>query len=231
MVRIRTEWADPIMMVLRYTLIADGSSDRCLLRIIDWVLDNAVRSDPLRVVSQSADLRQLKRPPQGLDNRIREALRLYPCDILFVHRDAERESREDRVAEIQRAIDMTRREIHVPVVPVRMTEAWLLIDEGAIRRAADNPSGTVALTLPPRTQLERLPDPKTMLNNVLAYASEKTGRRLDQFRRDLNFRVQRVADVIQDFSPLRALDAFASFEKDTQSALSTFIHRSTAGGA
>jgi hypothetical protein len=214
------------MMVLRYTLVADGSSDRCLLRIIDWVLDNAAPLTPLRVVSQSADLRQLKKPPAVLADKIREALRLYPCDILFIHRDAERESREHRVAEIQRVIDTTRREIHVPVVPVRMTEAWLLIDEGAIRRAADNPSGAVALTLPPRIQLERQPDPKAMLRNALEAASEKTGRRLGQFRRDLNFRVQRVADLINDFSPLRDLEAFVSFEKDTRSALSEFVQRS-----
>ena len=211
------------MMVLRYTLVADGSSDRCLLRIIDWVLDNALCSTPLRIMSQSADLRNLRNPPTTLRDKIREALRLYPCDILFIHRDAERESREHRVEEITNVIDTTRNEIQVPLVPVRMTEAWLLIDESAIRKAADNPSGAATLTLPPRTQLERLPDPKAVLRDALELASQKTGRHLDQFRRDLNFRVQRVADLIKDFSPLRDLAAFGPFEKDTRSALSEFM--------
>jgi hypothetical protein len=37
---------------------------------------------------------------------------------------------------------------HIPVVPVRMTEAWLLADEFAIRSAPGNPNGTQSLDLP-----------------------------------------------------------------------------------
>ena len=109
--------------------------------------------------------------------------------------------------------------VHVPVVPVRMTEAWLLIEEGAIRKAAGNPNGAVALDLPPLARVEGLPDPKRQLKGFLVAASEKTGRRLDQFRRDLNLRIQRVADFIDDFSPLQQLSAFQAFEQDTRSTL------------
>jgi hypothetical protein len=34
------------------------------------------------------------------------------------------------------------------VVPVRMTKAWLTVDEAAIRKAARNPLGTAPLELP-----------------------------------------------------------------------------------
>src|SRR5690606_18674132 len=81
-----------------------------------------------------------------LVERLTSSVRLYPCDVLVVHRDAERDPVDLRLAEIERARSSARIEGSlVPVVPVRMTEAWLLFDESAIRRAADNPNGTVDL--------------------------------------------------------------------------------------
>ena len=100
-----------------------------------------------------------------------------------------------------------------------MTEAWLLISDEAIRHAADNPHGTCSLPLPVIRRLESLPDPKAALHQCLLAASEKRGRRLDQFRRDLPYRVHRVAEMIADYSPLRQLDAFSRFEQDTRAAL------------
>ncbi len=94
-----------------------------------------------------------------------------------------------------------------------MTEAWLLIDEGAIRRAADNPSGTAALDLPEIDRLEEVPDPKEILHRSLLAASEKRGRRRDSFRRSLARRVYRVADLIPGYADLRRLAAFRAFEE------------------
>lgn len=105
------------------------------------------------------------------------------------------------------------------VVPVRMTEAWLLIDEAAIRRAAGNPNGRVELTLPSLRTLENLPDPKQTLNELLRTACELRGRRLAQFRRDEAARRVRVADLVDDFSPLLHLPAFQRLQEETYSLL------------
>ena len=43
-------------------------------------------------------------PPKELHERITESIRLFPCDLLLVHRDAEGESLEKRRAEIQHAV-------------------------------------------------------------------------------------------------------------------------------
>jgi hypothetical protein len=78
----------------------------------------------------------------GLAERISRALALFPADLLFVHRDADRGPTATRREEIRRAVAATMaNQMTVPVVPVRMTEAWLLIDEAAIRSAAGNPRG------------------------------------------------------------------------------------------
>ncbi len=56
---------------------------------------------------------------------------------------------ESRLAEIKAALEsMEGIPVTVPIVPVTMTEAWLLFDERAIRRAADNPAGENSLQLP-----------------------------------------------------------------------------------
>src|SRR4051812_26771422 len=85
------------MSALRFTLVSDGSSDRALLPILRWLLIHRDIRAP--IVEQWADLRRLRRPPVGLTARIETALDLYPCDLLFIHRDAETAPREQRVAE------------------------------------------------------------------------------------------------------------------------------------
>lgn len=124
-----------------------------------------------------------------------------------------------RVDEIRTAAAAAEVTELVPVVPVRMTEAWLLIDEVAIRISADNPNGTEPLPLPAAAQLEHVQDPKRVLHDCLLAACELGRRRQKQFRRRIGERVQRVATMITDFGPLEQLPAFRAFRQDTQEAV------------
>lgn len=194
--------------VIRTTLLTDGSSDAVLQHHLAWLLEQHTRH---ALPPVWADLSRLPHPPRGLDGRIRMALDLYPCELLFVHRDAERTAHHERVAEIHQVIEG----MAVPtvcVVPVRMQEAWLLFDVAAIRRAAGNPGGRMAISLPRLTDLESLPDPKSALHDLLRQASGFSGRRLKRF---LPHRAARlVGQFITDFSPLRALPAFQALEDE-----------------
>ncbi|HYU32396.1 MAG TPA: hypothetical protein VEW48_09545 [Thermoanaerobaculia bacterium] len=198
---------------LACTLAGDGAADRALRPVLEWFLGQ------LPLLQRRGFTVQVAAPGANLRDRLSRAVQEYPCDVLFVHRDAEREPREKRVEEIRRAVVAAGVPACVPVVPVRMTEAWLLIEEGAIRRAAGNPNGEVSLPLPRLTSLETVADPKKLLRSCLIQASEKTGRRLEQFERDLPDRVQRVAELISDFAPLRQLPAFRDFENEAREAL------------
>ncbi|OKH56373.1 hypothetical protein NIES2101_00925 [Calothrix sp. HK-06] len=80
--------------------------------------------------------------------------------------------------------------------------------------AAGNPRGNQRLRLPNINKLEQLPDPKEILHGLLYEASGLTGRRLKQF--SVHERVHRVSELIDDFSPLRALSAFQALEADIQ---------------
>ena len=200
------------MKELRCTLLTDGPSDRALIPVLQWVLRQQV---PFAVNIDWADLRRLRRPPRHLAARVARSVELFPCDLLFVHRDAEAEPRERRLAEIETAVSAVEtwdRDRTVSVVPERMTEAWLLIDEAALRSAAGNPRGPVSLSIPAVQQLEGLPDPKKTLHDLLRTASGLTGRRLRRFRMDQA--VHRLAQTIQDYSQLRDLSAFRALEEE-----------------
>jgi hypothetical protein len=205
---------------MRFTLVSDGPSDRALLYPLKWLLQAKGVNEPIE--SAWADLRSFPRPFPTLELKIRAAIELFPCDVLFVHRDAEREPRENRVAEIRSAIqhistDFFAGRPYACVVPVRMTEAWLLFDETAIRQAAGNPNSTTPLNLPLVSRVEDLPDPKAVLNNALIRATDKPHRRLKKFRTGLA--VQRVAELISDYAPLRSTTAFQALETELQTLL------------
>lgn len=199
---------------LRYTFLGDGPSDRALTPVINWLLRTQEWIHEGGFVDQVADLWDpAVERARTLAERIRLAVKLYPCDVLVIHRDAEREPLERRWTEIEEAVRASTRGFWVPIVPVRMTEAWLLIDEVALRHAADNPSGTMPLNLPRADQLEQVADPKAVLYDALLLASEKRGRRRESFKRSLPRRIHRVADLIATFEPLRRLNAFNAFEE------------------
>lgn len=80
------------MKELCYTLLCDGSSDKALLSILTWLLqENQVEC---AIQPQWADLKRLPKRPAALSDKIKNAIDLAPCNILFVHRDAEKEPRE-----------------------------------------------------------------------------------------------------------------------------------------
>lgn len=196
-----------------YTLLADGSSDEVLCPIIDWLL-----------VQHSADnwraqfaFESLPAISDGLQRRAIAAANLFPCDVLFAHRDAEGMSfaeRRDQILEIEIGTRV------VPVVPVRMTEAWLFSSEIAIRRAAEHPNGTHQIPILRSADWDRRADIKDCLHECLEIASGLTGRQLDRFRAHRRNRARRrITELTDDFSGLRALDAFNEFERELQEAI------------
>ncbi|WEY38276.1 hypothetical protein [Paraburkholderia sp. SUR17] len=201
------------MRLVRYTLLADGRSDSGLLPIIQWVIETNFTD----IATQPAfAMEGIPNPSQGLRRRVDAALALYACDVLFVHRDAEREPYDVRRRELESQLGSTAT-TWVPVIPVRMTEAWLLGDEAAIRRAADNPRGRVPLQIPPHARWEALPDPKEVLFDLLRTAADRPARRPIDERRCRS----RVADLTDGFEHLRNLDSFRRFEADVIKTFAT----------
>ena len=214
------------MEAFRHTLLCDGPTDANLIPILNWVLRQ--RGGLALTVGVLAEFWRLARPPQSLEEKIRCALDLHPCRLLFVHRDAEKQPSSDRHLEIRRAVDrLAEAGFAIPavaVVPVRMLEAWLLLDENAIRHAAGNPNGKQPLDLPAPQRLEERPDPKNDLHQALRQACGLRGRRLKKFNVSRAF--WRITDYQQDFTALGQLPAFGQLEE----AVARLAHASFAPG-
>ncbi len=98
-----------------------------------------------------------------------------------------------------------------------MTEAWLLVDEIAIRWAAGNPRGTEPLNLPSLSRIEDLPDPKRVLFDALNAASGLNTRRRSKL--PVHQRAHRIPDYMRGYSCLTALSAFRALQRDIREAV------------
>jgi len=207
------------MPQLLVTLVGEGTSDEALLPIIEWTLKNPA----LGLLPDVELLLRFVGPDDtpGMYDVIERALATVaelPCDLLFIHHDADGPTHV-RWSEIMRAavLDARRRGNDVPptvpVVPVREMEAWLLLDEAAIREAAGAPDGTMPLSLPRAAEIEAAPDPKAILRRALRTASGLSQRRWPQIDA---IRPDTIVGIMSSFEHLRALPAFQAFEVDVR---------------
>ncbi|MCU0338416.1 MAG: DUF4276 family protein [Spirosomaceae bacterium] len=196
-----------------YVLISDGSSDRCLLPIIDYWLSKYFPE----VIFQGENAVFRTSQPKTLADKIKEAIVQYEPDWIFVHRDAEKENEplQKRAKEIEEAVGKVQPvQTIVKIIPIRMTEAWLLIDEKAIRRAAGNPNGKVRLEIPKVSQLEQIANPKELLSQLLRQASELSGRSLAKLNVDKARHL--VAEHTQNYELLSQLSAVKHFQRQLE---------------
>jgi len=175
--------------------------------LLDWTLQ--------RFTSQVFSGEIYFRSGLSLSEKILDAVEKAPCNLLFIHRDSDGVAPDNRYAEIAKAQQDALVELpHVCVVPVRMMEAWLLFDSATLRQAAGNRNGRIPLNLPALSHLEEIADPKSLLHEALQTASGHTGRRLNEFKKQLPVAMLRIAQLTDDFSPLLRLPAFQRLQDD-----------------
>lgn len=206
------------MRPVRALLLADGPSDEPLGRHVALLAQRRGR----RFDVVTPDLRRLDPPPGRTVHERLAAVMSFDSgfDLIIVHRDAEGQAPELRREEVTQGIARVRPDLPgLPVVPIRMTEAWLLVDEPAIRRVAGRPTGTMPLNLPPADAVERVPHPKDMLRHALETASGASGRRLRRFQRDFNAQRRRLLEALDHSGPVSQLSAWRDLEAAVDAAL------------
>ena len=183
---------------LTWSIVADGGTDRMLVPIIEWAIHRL-----------DSDVEILEPEFRKRSGSVQDFLRTYESDamIIFVHRDSENRPLEHRLREFD---DVTRPDV-VPVVPVQMSEAWVLFDGTAIARAAG--SRAVEVSAPRIGDIESISDPKGRLDELLFHAAgSPTGRHGRNFKRSIVQRRLSVATHIADYGPLEVLPAFRRFQ-------------------
>lgn len=213
------------METLRFTLITDGTSDRTLLNIIKWLLNDIYPELP--TIGTFADFGRLRNPPKTNEvlERIKKAEEYYPFDILFYHRDAESSADgiyEQRCEEILSVLDESTLSTTICVVPVVMMESWLIIDREAIKKAAGNRNYKGDIDLPAINRIEKHRSPKALLHDTLKQVSGLRGRNLRKF--DPHSHVHLVSENISDYSALRQLSSFKQLEAKAKEVIDALMN-------
>lgn len=205
-------------MTPRALLLADGPSDEPLGRHVARL----ARRHGFELDVVAPDLRRLDPPPaRDVANRLAAVLAFDDAfDLVIVHRDAEGQNPQSRRDEVFSGVASVREQMPaLPIVPIRMTEAWLLVDEDAIRRTAGRPNGTMPLDLPSPGTVEQVPNPKQLLREALEVASGATGRRLARFRRDFGAHRRRLLEGLDHHGPVSHLSAWQQLETSVVAVL------------
>lgn len=197
------------MTIIRTGLITDGSSDRALIPLITLLLKEHLQLpyDSIEHITCDTNV---------LSEKVSEVADTYSLDILFIHRDAENTEWTNRISEITNATPSNLMGKVIAVIPVKMTESWLLTDAKVIRNAVGNPTSTTNLEIPVASKLETCAA-KTVLLNALTAASDLGTQRRRKFKPE-KFR-HRVAELTTDLGLLRNIPSFKRLEDDLKPLL------------
>jgi len=206
-------------MNIRFVLITEGQSDDGLIRHLENLCLEAGADEVLGI---APDLSRLPNPPgRTLEAKILAVLQYEPnANLFLLHRDADSRNSVLRHEEIRRVIISCGLEQQwVAVVPVQETEAWLLLDENAIRTVANKPNGRTPLNLPRPAQVEDMANPKERLKTALATASELTGRRYQRFVATFSTHRRLLLHRLQVGGPLLLVPAWLAMKNAIEQAI------------
>ena len=206
-------------MIVRFLLVCEGSSDGALVHHIRALLikHGATEADGSPYHSGTP-----------LSEKVKQGLELSGSpDLLFIHRDADNHHNtaaagpKKRYEEIVRAVQSTSHsDRYVRIIPVHMTEAWLLVNPSEIRRVAGNPRGEHDIGLPIVRDIETIVNPKEWLEKVLFKAGLPKGKRRQKaFREKFGEHRRQLIENLPVGGPLECLDSWVQFRDDTIAAL------------
>ncbi len=206
-------------MRIDFVLISEGHSDEGLISHLENLCIEAGADE---VTGIAPDFRRLPEPiGRTVEEKLRATLLLEPqANLFLLHRDADARNADHRYQEIYDAVNGCQLSKQwVAIVPIQETEAWLLLDEPAIRLAAGRPRGHNNLGLPTSHDVENIARPKERLQQALIDAAELTGRRLRQFRRDFPTHRRMLLLRLSTTGPLLEVSSWQRMRDDIQSAL------------
>lgn len=206
-------------MRVHFVLIGEGTTDDAL---VPHLVRLCVECGADEATGVAPDFGRLPTPVgRTIAEKLRRAAQLEPtADLYFIHRDADARRADARRAEIAKgAADAPLTARWVPIVPVQETEAWLLLDETAIRHVAGKPRGRTPLNLPSPRQVENVANPKEKLQAALITASELTGRRLERFKAEFSRHRKRLLQRLPTEGALQNVPAWQQLRVDLVTAL------------
>lgn len=205
--------------IVKFWLLPEGTSDRGLVPHLEALCQEGGADE---AIGMAPDLGRLR---VKIGKSVREQLQAamqYSTDlnVIFVHRDADAadpSARREMVEEHARGSSIP----CVPVIPVQELEAWLLLDEAAIRAVAGNPRGRCELQLPSLRAIESTREPKEVLKAAILRAADQTGRQADRIRRRFDENREALLQRLDRDGPVRQLPSFQRLVADIQRVIAT----------
>ena len=203
-----------------FAFLCEGSSDTGLIAHLETLLmhfgvQEATGMPDTRKGTLPARLRQLLTEATGAG-----------IDMVFIHRDSDGPDRDGREREIRQGVEESGfPHPLIPVIPVQETEAWLLLDEQAIRDVVAS-KGKQSLRLPKPNAIEGTRKPKEILQKALLAASETSGRRLKKEKNSFNHHRRVLLQRLDPFGAVRDLPSWQCLERDIQRALAQLENQS-----
>lgn len=205
----------------RGIFVAEGSSDEPLADIVESLFFD----QGISVHLSKPDFGRLDRVPKDVKSRLRAGNLLTDevLDFVVVHRDADNAGAPARRKEIIDAItQLGMAVVPIPVIPIRMTEAWLLLDEASIRLVAGNPKGKTPLNLPKVHEVESAADPKSLLSECLLKAADATGRRHERAAKRFFQHRRQLLERLDRHGPVSRLSSWQQLQTDIDMAIKTW---------
>jgi hypothetical protein len=207
-------------MRIHFVLVAEGGSDEGLIGPLENL---CIDCGATEVTGTAPDFGRLRHSVgHAVLDKVRAAVELEPsANLFFIHRDADSPDPAPRYLEIAEVVaSASLGEAWVLVVPVRETEAWLLLDERRIRQVAGKPNGKGMLNLPATAHTEGVANPKERLKAALAAASELSGRRLKKFKSEFPIHRRMLLQALPATGAIEQLASWARLRSHTASAIS-----------
>jgi hypothetical protein len=200
-------------MKLSFVLIGEGSSD---LRMVSHI-ENILITEGFSEVS-GKPLEQ-DRIGRTVFDKLLAARKLFPsAGLIIIHRDADNAGSEARLREINEAVNRMPEKFNtkvIPMIPVKMTEAWLLADRKIINRVAGNVDCDDEIRcIPPVKILENRANVKELLLDALCEASGLEGGRLKPFKKRFGEMRARIMEDLAVDGPQKELPSYQAFRRE-----------------
>ncbi len=207
------------MKQLVLALYAEGSTDeRFLPRIIQRTAEHLLAGYGVEILDPFMINGDIHSRATIQEQLVAAARKTHGYHILIVHQDADAPDQDRALQErIQPGLDIVRQESDhhqqniVPLIPVRMVEAWMLADPVALCQAIPGCSAPDKLDLPKKPErVERISDPKAELKRIASiYQARRRRSRWITYRAKIQ---ERLADEIA-IERLKRVPAYQTFEQ------------------
>ena len=179
------------MTTLVTVLYAEGPTDQRFLPLLIQRTAVQILSQRGHTIVDVLEPMLVEPPEKGERDHsiLAVARRVHGYHLLFVHADADAPTAtaalRQRIAPAVALVQAAQQQGEtvctdlVSIVPVQMTEAWMLVDRAALRAVMGAPSDHHDLDMPVRPQqVEQIADPKQQLSRIFAEALASRTRRI-----------------------------------------------------